>query len=52
MAAVQMSDQELLGRLVGFDSVSSNSNRPIAEFVCDYLDRPGVSIEQCSGLSQ
>lgn len=39
-------DAELLRRLVGFDSTSRNSNLPIAEFICDYLDRPGVSIER------
>lgn len=41
-----LSDAQLLGRLVGFDSTSHNSNRPIAEFVCEYLDRPGIRIEQ------
>lgn len=39
-------DAELLRRLVGFDSTSRNSNLPIAEFICDYLDRPGVRIEK------
>jgi acetylornithine deacetylase len=32
---------ELLARLVGFDSVSRNSNLPIADFICDYLDGRG-----------
>lgn len=39
-----LSNRELLARLVGFDSSSANSNRPIADFICDYLDLPGVSI--------
>ena len=41
-----MNDAELLKRLVAFDSVSRNSNLPIAEFLCEYLDRPGVKIER------
>lgn len=39
-----MDDAELLGRLVAFDSVSSNSNLPLADFLCNYLDRPGVRV--------
>lgn len=39
-------DAELLRRLVGFDSTSRNSNLPIADFICDYLDRPGVHVER------
>lgn len=30
---------------MSFDSVSRNSNLPIADFICDYLDRPGVRIQ-------
>lgn len=41
-----LSDAELLARLVGFDSTSRYSNLPIAEFICDYLDRPGVRVEK------
>lgn len=37
---------DLLRRLVGFDSVSRNSNLPIADFIADYLDRPGIRIER------
>src|SRR3954453_1194938 len=37
-----LSDAELLARLVGFDSTSRNSNLPIADFLCEYLDRPGI----------
>jgi acetylornithine deacetylase len=39
-----LSDAELLARLVGFDSTSRNSNLPIADFLCEYLDRPGGRI--------
>ncbi|HEX6900683.1 MAG TPA: acetylornithine deacetylase [Thermoanaerobaculia bacterium] len=41
-----LSDAELLARLVAFDSTSRNSNLPIADFLCDYLDRPGVRVER------
>ncbi len=34
----------LLARLVAFDTTSSASNLPLADFLCDYLDRPGVRI--------
>jgi acetylornithine deacetylase len=39
-------DEELLGRLVAFDSTSRNSNLPIADFICDYLDGPSVRVER------
>ncbi|MFZ5623734.1 MAG: acetylornithine deacetylase [Gemmatimonadota bacterium] len=39
-----LTNDDLLARLVGFDSVSGHSNRGLAEFICDYLDRPGVRI--------
>lgn len=41
-----LSDAELLARLVAFDSTSCNSNIPIADFVCDYLDGSGVEIHR------
>ena len=41
-----LSDVELLARLVAFDSTSHNSNLPVADFISDYLDRPGVRIER------
>ena len=44
--STDLTDAELLGRLVAFDSTSRNSNRPIAEFIADYLDRPGITIEE------
>ncbi len=40
-----LSDAALLGRLVAFDTVSRNPNRPLAEFLADYLDRPGATTE-------
>jgi len=39
-----LSDSALLARLIGFDSTSRESNLPLADFICDYLDRPGVRI--------
>src|SRR5436305_2824228 len=39
-----LADAELLARLVAFDTTSRNSNLPLAGFLCDYLDRPGVRI--------
>ncbi len=41
-----LTDRDLLARLVGFDSTSSRSNLPIVDFVCNYLDRPGVAVER------
>jgi acetylornithine deacetylase len=39
-----LSDEVLLARLVAFDTTSHRSNREIADFICGYLDRPGVRI--------
>lgn len=39
-----LSDSDLLARLVSFDTTSRYSNLPLADFLCDYLDRPGVEI--------
>lgn len=41
-----LTDGQLLARLVGFDTTSRNSNLPIADFICDYLDRPGIRIHR------
>jgi len=41
-----LTDAQLLARLVGFDSTSRHSNLPIADFICDYLDRPGIRIRR------
>lgn len=38
----RLSDEALLARLVGFDSTSAHSNLPIADFIADYLDLPGI----------
>ena len=40
----RLSDKDLLARLVAFDTVSSNSNLPIVDFLSEYLERPGVEI--------
>ncbi len=45
-SAPPLTDAELLSRLVGFDSTSQHSNLPIADFICTYLDRPGLRIER------
>jgi acetylornithine deacetylase len=39
-----LSDADLLARLVAFDTTSHNSNLPLADFLCDYLERPGVRL--------
>src|SRR3954465_1295353 len=39
-----LSDDALLARLVAFDTTSHKSNREIADFISDYLDRPGVRV--------
>ncbi len=44
MAVLKLTDSQLLGRLVAFDTTSTNSNLPIADFICEYLERPGVTI--------
>ena len=41
-----LSDAALLARLVGFDSTSRNSNLPLADFLCGYLDRPGIRVRR------
>jgi acetylornithine deacetylase len=41
-----LDDSELLRRLVAFDSTSRNSNLPIADFICDYLDRPWIRVRR------
>jgi acetylornithine deacetylase len=39
-------DAALLERLVAFDTTSRLSNLPLADFVADYLDRPGLRVEK------
>ncbi|HEX5574777.1 MAG TPA: hypothetical protein VFX42_02785, partial [Gemmatimonadales bacterium] len=39
-----MDDRGLLARLIGFDTTSRASNLPLADFLCDYVQRPGVRI--------
>ena len=36
----------LLARLVAFDTTSHASNLPLADFLAEYLDRPGVRIDR------
>ena len=40
----RLADAELLARLVAFDTTSRYSNLPLADFLCDYLERPGVRL--------
>lgn len=39
-----LSDADLLARLVAFDTTSHLPTRPLVDFLCGYLDRPGVAI--------
>jgi len=39
-----LTDEALLARLVAFDSTSHRSNLALAEFMAEYVDRPGVRI--------
>ena len=39
-----LDDRALLSRLVGFDTTSRESNLPLADFLADYLDQPGVRV--------
>lgn len=41
-----LSDEDLLARLIAFDTTSHLSNVPLADFLCDYLDRPGVRLQR------
>ncbi len=41
-----LSTRDLLARLIAFDTTSARSNLPLVDFLCDYLDRPGVVIER------
>lgn len=42
----RLGDTGLLSRLIAFDSVSRHSNLPLADFIADYLDRPGITVER------
>ena len=39
-----LSNEELLARLVSFDTTSHRSNLPLVDFLANYLDRPGIRI--------
>lgn len=43
---VTLDTTQLLERLVAFDSTSRNSNLPIADFIADYVSRPGVAVHR------
>lgn len=42
----QLTDADLLARLVSFDTTSRNSNLPLVRFLADYLDRPGIAVRE------
>jgi len=44
--AAPFSDIDLLGRLVAFDTTSRRPNLPLVDFLCGYLERPGVSVHR------
>jgi acetylornithine deacetylase len=46
MTAARLSDAALLERLIEFDTTSRHSNLPLADFVADYLDRPGIRVDR------
>ena len=39
-----LSDRQLLASLVAFDTTSCRSNLPAVDFLCDYLDHPGIEL--------
>ncbi|MEM9292968.1 MAG: acetylornithine deacetylase [Acidobacteriota bacterium] len=41
-----LSDDQLLARLVGFDTTSYRSNLELVDFLCDYLDRPEIQLQR------
>lgn len=41
-----LSNHELLARLVAFPSVSGGNDAALVDFLCDYLNRPGLNIER------
>ena len=41
-----LSNRDLLAKFVSFDTTSSNPNAPLADFICEYVERPGVRIER------
>ncbi len=44
-----LSDVDLLSRLVAFPTVSAQPVTPLVDFLCDYLDRPGLSLRRLPG---
>ena len=44
--ATLLTDSQLLGKLVAFDSTSEKSNLPIADFICDYLGGSAIEISR------
>ncbi|MBL8878453.1 MAG: acetylornithine deacetylase [Phycisphaerales bacterium] len=44
--SVRLTDMELLARLIAFDTTSARPNRPLADFICDYLSCGAARIER------
>lgn len=44
--SISLSNRDLLDRLVAIDSTSCKSNLPLADFICEYVDRPGFDISR------
>jgi acetylornithine deacetylase len=44
MPTPPLADRDLLARLVAFDTTSHLPTRPLVDFLCEYLDRPGVVV--------
>src|SRR5690348_6504489 len=40
----RLDDRGLLARLIAFDTTSCLSNLPLADFLADYLDLPGIRV--------
>lgn len=44
MDTYSLSDSQLLARLVGYDTTTRLSPKPLMDFVCNYLDQPEIRI--------
>ena len=46
MTTPSLDNTQLLHRLIAFDTTSHNSNLDLVDFVSNYVDRPGVTVER------
>lgn len=49
MSSARHNELDLLARLIAFNTTSSNPNRPLADFICDYLST--AQLERFDGLN-